>query len=240
MGATVQLWVGSKRGPLYIYWHGTGDNNAEVAQGLPGVTASVSSEGGMVVSFETSTGQGTDTNGAVWFTGDFVVVDQLVACGVAQGYVDARRIHMVGYSAGGLQTAAMVFARSSYLASAFVYSGGLEEFPATDAGPAVTGTLQDPTNVPSVGFGHGAKGSDWLIVDFADLAHATTTRLRSLGGFTFECDDGGSHIDFFTTRSAALGSSVVQFLKDHPYKTRPSPYENGLPSGWPSYCAITR
>jgi predicted esterase len=234
LGASVRLWVGPKRGPLHVYWHGTGTNSGEVNSFLPAATTAVTSEGGMVASFETSSQQGTNTSGTgIWRSGDLQAVDQLVACGVAQGWVDARRIHAAGYSAGGMQTSAMVLLRSSYLASAFVYSAGLVED--IDAGGT---SLQDPSNVPSVGFGHGAKGMDALVgIDMADLSRVTATKLRMLGGFTFDCDDGGSHIAL--TRGTTLGPSVLQFFKDHPYKTKPSPYASALPSSWPNYCRGT-
>jgi hypothetical protein len=233
LGASLRLWVGPKRGPLIVYWHATGTTSTEVNQMLPGATNAVTNEGGMVVSFEMGNGQGTNTSGTfIWTAGDLQVVDQLVACGVAQGKVDPTHIHTAGLSAGGMQASAMVFLRSSYVASAFVYSAGLYED--MDAGMI---RLEDASNVPSVGFGHGAKGSDVLIVDNADMARATEARLKALGGFSFDCDDGGN---LNVTRGTTLGSSVLQFFKDHPYKRKPSPYASALPSSWPTYCVITR
>jgi predicted esterase len=232
LGVNVRLWVGPKRGPLVVYWHGTGGTSAEANFFLPGATTAVASEGGMVAALETSTQQGVNTSGSgVWRMGDLQVIDQLVACGAAQGWVDPRRIHASGYSAGGNQTAAMALLRSSYVASVFVYSGGL--FEDQDAGGTM---LQDPSNVPSFGFGHGGEGKDVVGFDAAVMARYTATKMRMLTGFTFDCDDGG---DNTVNRGAALGANVLQFFRDHPFKTKPSPYASALPSSWPNYCRGT-
>ena len=47
------------------------------------------------------------------------------------------------------------------------------------------------------------------------------------------CDHGMGH-----TIPSDGGPAVVQFFSDHPYKTRPSPYADGLPASFPSYCAL--
>jgi hypothetical protein len=111
-GATVRLWVGSKPGPLYMYFHGTGTSPGEIDQGIPGATSSVKSEGGIAASWDQSNGRGT-TTGTIWYTGDLEAADQLVACGIEQGLVDTTRIHVAGYSAGGLQTGAFIVERAN-------------------------------------------------------------------------------------------------------------------------------
>jgi hypothetical protein len=32
----------------------------------------------------------------------------------------------------------------------------------------------------------------------------------------------------------------MQFLADHPYNTKPSPYAAALPAGYPSYCKVVK
>jgi poly(3-hydroxybutyrate) depolymerase len=64
-------------------------------------------------------------------------MDQLVACGVQKGIIDTSRIHVAGYSAGGLETGAAIFSRSNCVASGIVYSGGK---------PFGAGNLPDPAN----------------------------------------------------------------------------------------------
>ena len=34
--------------------------------------------------------------------------------------------------------------------------------------------------------------------------------------------------------------SLWQFMMDHPYGTDPSPYENGLPAGFPDWCQVAQ
>lgn len=228
-GARVQLWVGSKPGPAYFYFHGTGTSPAEVDQGFPGATLMVKTNGGLVASWVDSNGMGTNT-GTIWYTGDLDGMDQLVACGVQKGIIDTARIHVAGYSAGGLETGAAIFSRSSYVASGIVYSGGK---------PFGVGALQDPSNVPAVLGAHGAKGSDTLGLDFHDGTMALEAEVVRLGGFAMDCDDNMDHIAGWFTR-AGVGGKAMQFLADHPYNTKPSPYATALPAGYPSYCKIVK
>lgn len=72
--------------------------------------------------------QGTNTGNGVWFTGDFDTIDDVVACAIEQLHIDTRRIYASGFSAGGLQTTWMSYARSGYLAAVVPYSGGLTGF----------------------------------------------------------------------------------------------------------------
>jgi hypothetical protein len=227
-GAKVQIWVGSKPGPAYFYFHGTGTSPDEVNQGLPGATAGVKTNGGLVASWDTSNNKGSNT-GTIWYTGDLEGVDQLVACGVQKGIIDTGRIHAAGYSAGGLETGAALFSRSNYMASGIVYSGGH---------PFGAGGLQDPSNVPAMLGAHGAQGSDSLGLDFHDNTIAMENEIKKAGGFAMDCDDGGDHIVGWLSDRAGVGGKAMQFLKDHPYNTRPSPYASGLPAGFPSYCKV--
>jgi len=119
------------------------------------------------------------------------------------------------------------------LASAIVYSGG----PALGGLVPGSTTFVDPSNVPAVIGAHGAQGSDWLVLDFSDGTKKLDSAVAAAGGFAVGCDDGGSHTDFFTIR-AGVGGKAWQFLKDHPYNTKPSPYAAGLPAGFPKYCKI--
>jgi hypothetical protein len=235
-GASVVLTVGSQRGPLLFYWHGTGTSSSEVELALPGATRDVKLSGGIVASFEDSSGLGDNTGDYWWFTGDIDAADQLLACGLQAGLVDPARIYSAGYSAGGLQTGAMVFSRSGYLASAVVYSGG----PAL--GGLVPGStfFADPSNIPAVLGAHGASGSDWLVLDFYEGTRLVEDAVVDAGGYAIDCDDDGDHaLSWFFVR-AGVGGMAWQFLKDHPYQTRPSTYAGTLPSGYPSYCSVVR
>ncbi len=231
-GSTAVVTVGTKPGPVYFYWHGTGGSPGEVETGLPGATAGVRSNGGMVVSFqEPSNGRGESTGSvwAVWYTGDFEAADQILACGIEKGIVDTSRIHVAGYSAGGLQTGTMLYQRSNYIASGIVYSGG--------AGVLIPITFKDPSNVPAMLGAHGAQGSDWLVLDFSDETKGLGMQMKSKGGFVMDCDDGGGHTDYILGGSrGGVGGKAMQFLQDHPYNTKPSPYATAIPAGFPRYC----
>lgn len=226
-GSKVVIWVGSKPGPAYFYFHGTGTAPSEINQGLPGAATGVKTNGGLAASWDTSNNKGSNT-GTIWYTGDLEGMDQLVACGVEKGIIDTGRIHVSGFSAGGLETGAAVFGRSNYVASAIVYSGGK---------PFGAGALQDPSNVPAVLGAHGAKGSDMLGLDFHDGTISLESEIVKLGGFAIDCDDEGDHIGGWFKR-AGVGGKAMQFLADHPYNTRPSPYESALPAGFPTYCKV--
>lgn len=227
-GARVRMWVGSKAGPAYFYFHGTGTSPDEVNTALPGATSGVRSNGGFVASWDASNSQGTSTGNvwAVWFTGDFDAADQILACAIEKNLVDTARIHVAGYSAGGLQTGAMLFMRSNYIASGIIYSGG--------KGFGAMG-LQDPSNVPAVLGAHGAKGSDALILDFSEWTQNAEKEIKSAGGFAMDCDDGGGHV---SSSRLGVGGKALQFLADHPYGARPSPYAGAIPAGFPRPCKV--
>ncbi|MGH7270408.1 MAG: hypothetical protein ACREJ3_08250, partial [Polyangiaceae bacterium] len=144
-------------------------------------------------------------------------------------HIDPRRIHTAGYSAGGLQTVYMWFARSGYLASVISYSGGDDVI---DKVP-----LQDPSNAPAAIAAHGAMGSDALGIDFAQASATWESDIKSAGGFSIDCNDGGNHLAFFQTRAPGLKPVALKFFDAHPFGVKPEPYTS-LPAGFPSYCKI--
>ncbi|MFT3928601.1 MAG: hypothetical protein QM778_39090 [Myxococcales bacterium] len=77
-GATVQLTVGDKEGPVFFYFHGTASSPDEVDLGIPGARESVKTEGGLVATWDISSPMGDSTGSVweVWHTGDFDVADQ--------------------------------------------------------------------------------------------------------------------------------------------------------------------
>jgi dienelactone hydrolase len=233
LGIPASVWVGSpsadQHGPVLIYWHGTGSTGQE-AQSAFGAAAlaEIASEGGVVVAFDSSTKQGTNTGDAVWFTGDFALADEVVGCANQRLHIDPTRIHSAGYSAGGLQTAWMASAHAGYLASVVSFSGGVSSF-----GGA---TQPKATNVPAALVAHGAAGSDVFILDFAAASQKYEQQIRQAGGFAIDCDDGGSHID--VAKRFKVGPQGWEFLKAHPFKVSPEPYATLLPKDFPSYCKI--
>jgi dienelactone hydrolase len=183
--------------------------------------------GGMVAAQAKTTTTGTNTGDNVWYTGDVATADEVVACAIQNQKIDPRRIHVGGYSAGGLQTTYQWFARSGYVASVMTYSGGDT---AINKAP-----MQDPSHVPPALVTHGGAGKDTFIIDFAQTSATWETDIKGMGGFAIDCDDGGAHTDILNR--AKIAPNATQFFLDHPYGVKPEPY-TAIPSGWPSYCKI--
>jgi hypothetical protein len=221
-GQMVKIWAGAPaHGPLVLYWYATGSSVAEVTRGLgQAAIDEITAQGGVVAAMYKTTALGSTTNNNVWYTGDFDITDEVVACAVAVQHIDTARIHAIGFSAGGLQSGYMAYARSNYVASVVTYSGG-----------SFTTMLQDPNNVPAVMCQHGDPGADVVIIDFATFSANLETDVKMRGGFAIDCHHPGGHL----IPSADVASSW-QFMKDHPYKVSPEPYAGGIPSSFPTYC----
>jgi hypothetical protein len=232
-GEPVELWTGATTGgPLVLYWFPTTGTSDDVEQFFGAADiAAVTAKGGMVASFGKSTGTGTNTGDAVWYTGDFTTADQVVACGIQSLKLDTKQIHVTGASAGALQAAWMGYVRSGYIASVVTLSGGLDEL---TAGQSLTPTtLQDPSNVPSIMAVHGAKGSDVIIIDFALASAAWEADIAAKHGFSMDCNTGGGHV----SGPPQILPGIWQFMEDHPFKVAKQPYPP-IPSVYPSYCKI--
>ncbi|MGC4095088.1 MAG: hypothetical protein QM756_45650 [Polyangiaceae bacterium] len=234
LGSQVSLSIGpaNTKGPVLFYWHATGTTYTEVQSGFGDVIQDVKANGGVVASFTTTTSSGTNTGNGVWYTGDLEVADEVLACAIEQGLVDTRRIHVSGCSAGGLQCAAMSYLRSGYVASVLCMSGGF-------VSRVSSYELQDAVHVPSAIAAHGAAGSDVFILDFATCSAAYCSSLVSKGGLAINCDDGGDHIASMASRARTMGPVAWRFFAENPYAAG-NRYTSGLPSYFPSYCAIAR
>lgn len=223
MGQTVQLFVGQKKtdqkGPVLFYWHGTLSHSAEVALMGPAVQE-IQDQGGIVASFETSLGTGTNTGNFVWYTDDFNMADYILGCAVQQLNIDTRRIYAAGCSAGGLQAGAQAITDSGYIAAAMTNSGG-----------SLLSTLGDPAHIPSLITAHGSC-ADKVIIYFNNVSKSTDKFIADHGGIAVDCDHGQGHCG----APADLIAAQWQFLKDHPFGVNPDPYAGGLPSSFPTYC----
>jgi predicted esterase len=227
LGQEVQLWVGAKKetkGPIVFYWHGTGSSSAEASGGLGSGNSEIMQMGGVIASFSTTTKMGMNTGNNVWYTGDFEMADQILACAIEQQNIDPRKVYTAGCSAGGLQASAMLYGRSSYLAAAMPNSGGT----------TFRYTLEDPSHVPALITTHGMMGKDVVGIDFSQTSATQDKDVAAKGGFVVNCDHGGGHCG----SPAAVKTAQWQFLKDHPFGVTPEPYASGLPMGFPSVCQI--
>jgi poly(3-hydroxybutyrate) depolymerase len=227
----VQVWSGTKSdkpAPMLVYWHVTGGTSSEAVGGIGmplAVATEITDAGGIIVSPQNSTGAGNDTGNSVWFTGDFDVADQLVACAMQQYTIDPRRIYTAGGSAGALQAGTMVYERSNYIAASMPNSGGY-----------ATGgrRFQNPNHITPVITVHGAPGLDVVIVDFSQQSLFLAGDVAMHGGMAVDCDHGGGHVG----AGDDVKNAAWQFFKDHPFGVSPEPYAKGLPADFPAYCKI--
>jgi predicted esterase len=242
-GTQVSIWSGTKGGtpaPIVFYWHGTGSSASEVTTFMQPQITEIVKDGGLIASFSTSTMQDQDTGDGVWFTGDFAMADQILACAAQQLNINPRMIYTAGCSAGGLQSAAMMFSRSNYVAAAMPNSGGevvANEFMAESA------------HVPSVMTAHGGS-ADMVGISFATASATLDKDVASRaasskppGGYAIDCNHGGGHCGIFFAPAvdyAAYVSAQWQFCKDHPFGVAQDPYANGLPASFPSYCTVVK
>lgn len=231
-GQQVTVWSGDPAkgpGPLVVYWYATGSNAQEPTFTLgQAQIAKITGMGGMVVAPNKTNAMGKTTGNQVWYTGDVAVADEAVACAISGQNIDPRRIHTAGYSAGALQATYMWYARSGYLASVLLYSGGDD---GVDSAP-----LQDAAHPPAALVTHGAQGKDtYGGFDFFNASTTLEKTMKKDNAFVIDCNDGGAHSDVASRTKVA--PQAIQFFLDHPYGVSPEPYAT-LPTGWPSYCTI--
>jgi hypothetical protein len=224
--AGIQIVAGTKpagaTAPFVFYWHALGSSADEFIRNATAVRDGVVAEGGVLVSFQGSTGGDSLSGGALFGAGDFAVGDQLVACAVRDHNVDPSRIFATGCSFGALFSAAQAAQRSGYLAAVATNSGGW-------ASPVAFQTAFTPGLMTI----HGVKGTDVVIVDFSETSARADAAFKQRGGFVINCDHGGSHCGGTT-----LARDVWQFFRAHPYGVSPEPWQSALPSGFSPVCKI--
>jgi hypothetical protein len=222
----IRVAAGTKPGgptaPMLFYWHGTGTFAGEYVTMASAVAQGVVAEGGVIISFQDTTG-GDFTSGTLIFgAGDWVLADQLFACAVKNHNIDARRVYATGCSAGGLFSTAMAAARSTYIAAAAPNSGGWS-FP----------TAFQNDHVPALMTIHGAPGVDVVAIDFSQSSATADASFKAKGGFVINCNHGGIHCG-----GGGLAPEMWEFFKAHPYGVDPKPWVGGLPAGFSSQCKI--
>jgi predicted esterase len=224
--AGIQIVAGPKApgptAPMVFYWHGTGSIAGEFDLLAKAVKDGVVAEGGVLVSFQGTTGGDLLSGTSIFGKSDFNLTDQLVACAVKDHNIDPRRIFTTGCSAGGLFADAMAALRSTYIAAAASNSGGTIGTPAfeNDYAPALM-TI------------HGALGSDKVGIEFTTSSAAADKWFKDHGAFVINCDHGGGHCG-----GAALAPSIWEFFEAHPYGVEPEPWSGGLPADFSSVCKI--
>lgn len=224
----IQIVAGAKpaapSAPMVFYWHGTGSTSGEFSLLAGAVRSGVEAEGGILVSFQGTTGGDALSGTSVFGRGDLQLVDQLVACAVRDHNVDPRRIFTTGCSAGGLFATNLAVLRSEYIAAAAPNSGGLT-FP----------QQFESDYTPALMTVHGAPGRDVVVVDFSNTSATADRSFSGRGGFVIDCNHGGGHCG-----GAGLAGDIWEFFEAHPYgvEPAPSPWASGLPSGFSSTCEL--
>ncbi|MGD8858874.1 MAG: hypothetical protein PVI30_02615 [Myxococcales bacterium] len=207
--------------PLVFYWHGTGGIAGEFNAMATAVRDGVVAEGGVLVSFQGTTGGDLLSGTFIFGASDFELVDQLVACAVRDHNIDPRRIYATGCSAGGLFSTAMAAERSSYVAAAAPNSGGF----------TIPVAFEDDYT-PALMTVHGAPGVDVVAVDFSVTSATADDAFKSRGGFVINCNHGGTHCG-----GGSLAGDIWKFFEAHPYGVDPHPWSS-LPAGFNSVCEI--
>lgn len=218
--AGVQIAAGAKpaaaTAPMVVYWHGTGSNSGEFSLLAGPVLSGVKAQGGVLVSFQGTTGGDLYSGTNIFGEADLKLVDQLVACAVRDHNVNPRQIFTMGCSAGGLMAASMAALRSSYVAAASPNSGGWVKTP----------TFQD-SHTPALMTVHGAMGKDVVIVDFAQRSAIADAAFKMQGSFVIDCDTGGGHCG-----GGGLAGAAWEFFQKHPFGVSPEPWTT-LPADFP-------
>jgi predicted esterase len=142
------------------------------------------------------------------------LADEIVACAAQKTSFDRSHIHAVGFSAGGLMTTHLSYARSSYIASVATYSGG------------ASGQFQENNNKFAAMIMTGGQGNDTVVTDFYASSVAWQKTLKTASHFAMLCDHGGGH-----NIPAKLVPGVFKFFQDHPFGRNPSPYAGAIPAG---------
>ena len=213
-------------GPLVIYWHATNSAPTEAGYALGATASTITSGGGVIAAPYADPAAGQFE----WFIvnqsprlDDFIVADEIVGCLAAAHRIDPHHVHSMGMSAGALQTTALSFLRSSYVASVATYSGGM---------PAgFTPATQDATNLFAAMIFDGGTSDNVFGVDFKAASERYQATLAAAGHFAALCDHGGGH-----SIPLDAAPSVAQFFGAHGFGVSPSPYAAGLPASFPSYC----
>jgi predicted esterase len=223
--AGIQIASGAKpaspTAPMLFYWHGTGSTSGEYSLMAAPVAQGIQAAGGIIVSFQGSTGGDLLSGTSVFGQGDFKLTDQLAACAVRDRNIDPRKIYTMGCSAGGLFATAMAAMRSTYIAAAAPNSGG-----------TVAPLTFQNAHTPALMTVHGKMGSDVVIVDFSQTSATADTAFKGKGGFVIDCDTGGGHCG-----GSGLAGDAWKFLQAHTFGIDPEPW-TALPAGFSSQCMI--
>lgn len=153
---------------------------------------------------------------------DLVFFDDMVTCLSEQFPVDPERVHVMGFSNGGLMTGMLLTLRSNVIASAAPFSGGLgQAFP------------DDARAIPTI-MTWGGPDDIGTGTDFALLADEMQGTLSERAHPLVVCEHDRRHaID------ADWWPWVMRFFADHPRTEGGAPYAGtDLPDVFPDWCTV--
>lgn len=219
-------------GLLYI-WHGLGDNAKNMAAAMG--AAKLAEKYNLVVVVPDSCCNGQATQGCCpMVTGwsysssqenDSSLFDALLTCSDQQLGIDRTRVYTAGFSAGALWSTWLTLHRSTYLAAAAIFSGGIT---------GVVPWLVPERVVPVIDSSGGttdvfAAG----LVNFQKAIEELNTKLRSIGAFVVHCQHQQGH-----TIPLDIKVFAFDFVAAHTWGGSPEPYADGLPDTAPAKCTI--
>jgi predicted esterase len=172
--------------PLLFVFHGLGSTGRSM---IPRMGLEELADQGVVVAIP----EGVRTAKFGWGAGpkgvhDAILIEDVRRCAYDRLGVDLERVHVTGFSAGGLWSTLMLMHASELFASATIYSGG--ELP-----PFVTYT-RPKHRVPALVIWGGAADvyrSRGFNVEFDGAARRLSDSLHRDGHFVVRCDHGGGH-----------------------------------------------
>ncbi|WP_281646343.1 hypothetical protein [Parendozoicomonas sp. Alg238-R29] len=182
-----------KQGPVVFFWHGSNEDWGQVYRVLgESVINQITKEGGVVFAPFAGSPDALPWHvmnpALVWKHNDFQLADQLVACAEEEFDINDRRIYSMGFSAGGIQSAAMGRMRSNYIAAIASYSGGqLPWFKLLPTGA--------PNNYYPAFVTYGTKGQDKVpLVEFSDTSKKLIFYMENRGFHkAIDCEQNRGH-----------------------------------------------
>ena len=191
-----------KEGPVVFYWHGSNEDWSQVFRVLGrNVIDQITKDGGIVFVPYAGSPDALPWHVLnpllVWKHNDFQLADQLLACAEEAFDIDNRRVYSMGFSAGGLQSAAMGRLRSNYIAAIASYSGG--QLPWFKVLP-----VKAPNNFYPAFITYGTEGQDKVpFVEFADTSESLLAYLDKRGFHeVIDCSQERGHSMPYSTMQA--------------------------------------
>ncbi|MCB9705336.1 MAG: hypothetical protein H6711_25905 [Myxococcales bacterium] len=164
---------------------------------------------------------------------EFEFFDDMFACVAELFPIDVNCVSSTGVSAGALFTAQLAGGRGEHLASIMSLSGGVG---------GVVKPWKTPAHAMPAMVLWGGRDDFCVAVDFAQASHELEKGLEADGNFVLECIHNCAHSTppFDVPDGYPTFAPLWMFALDHPYwlPEGHSPYEGGLPVGYPEWCAV--